>query len=329
MERRVEKHFMNRALITGINGQDGYYLSEFLLSKGYEVYGMSRSGLLAPQLNENIVCVKGDLVDKDSLTRCIEESNPVEVYNLGGVSSVGESWRVPESTNDINGVAVLRMLEIIKNYNKSIKFYQASTSEMYGKPIEAPQDETTQFHPRSPYGVSKLFGHWITKNYRESYDMFACSGILFNHESERRPERFVTRKISKGVAKIFLGLEDHIVLGNIDGHRDWGYAPDYVEAMWLILQQEQPDDYVIATERSKSIKDFLVAAFECVNIYDWEKHIKQDKRYMRPLDVDNIVGDCAKAKKVLGWKPKVTFEKMAEKMVVNDIALLRQKMSDD
>jgi len=320
---------MKRALITGINGQDGYYLSEFLLLKGYKVYGMSRTGLKGNHLNESIICVAGNLTDKKSLIGCLEEVDPDEVYNLGGISSVGASWQAPEYTNDINGVGVLRLLDAIKNYNKSIKFYQASTSEMYGKPLEAPQNEATQFHPRSPYGVSKLFGHCITRNYRESYGMFACSGILFNHESERRPEKFVTRKISKGVAKIYLGLEDHLVLGNIDGRRDWGYAPDFVEAMWLILQQEQPDDYVIATEKINSIRNFLAAAFECVNIRDWEKYIRYDERYMRPLDVDNVVGDCTKAKKILGWRPKVTFEKMAEKMVMNDIALLRQDAHHD
>jgi len=317
---------MKTAFITGINGQDGYYLSEFLLLKGYRVYGMSQSGLGSRRLNKSIICLKGNLTDKDSLTRCIEESNPDEVYNLGGISSVKESWRLPELTNDINGVAVLRLLEAIKKYNKTIKFYQASTSEMYGKPATAPQNETTQFYPRSPYGASKLFGHWITKNYRESYGIYACSGILFNHESEIRPEKFVTRKISKGVAKIFLELEDYIVLGNIDGHRDWGYAPDFVEAMWLMLQQDKPDDYVIATEKSRSIKDFVIAAFSSVGIDDWEKHVKQDKKYMRPLDIDNVVGDCTKAKKNLGWKPKVTFEAMAARMVINDIKLLKQKI---
>ena len=321
---------MKNVLITGINGQDGYYLSEFLLTKGYKVYGMSRPNFVEntslPQLSKEVMCVTGDLADKASLFRCVEESDPDEVYNLGGISSVGNSWRIPEIINNINGMGVLRLLEVVKDYNKSIKFYQASTSEIYGKPTEAPQNEMTPFYPRSPYGISKLFGHWITKNYRESYDMFTCNGILFNHESERRKEEFVTRKISKGVAKIFLGLEDYIVLGNIDGKRDWGYAPDFVEAMWLILQQDNPDDYVIATERSNSLRDFLTVAFGCVGISDWEKHIKQDEKYMRPMDVDNLVGNCTKAKKVLGWKPKITFEEMAEKMVMNDIKLLREKM---
>ena len=321
---------MKKALITGINGQDGYYLSEFLLTKGYRVYGMSRLNFVNTtsflQLNKEVRCITGDLANKTSLLKCIEESDPDEVYNLGGISSVKNSWRIPEKINNINGMGVLRLLETIKDYNKSIRFYQASTSEIYGKPTEAPQNETTQFYPRSPYGISKLFGHWITKNYRESHNMFACNGILFNHESERRKEEFVTRKISKGVAKIFLGLEDQIVLGNIDGRRDWGYAPDFVEAMWLMLQQDNPDDYVVATERSSSIRDFLTVAFECVGIHDWEKYIKQNEKYMRPMDVGNLIGDCTKAKKVLGWKPKVTFEEMAEKMVMNDIELLRKKV---
>jgi GDPmannose 4,6-dehydratase len=314
------------ALITGIHGQDGFYLSRLLLEKGYVVYGMTRRSPTTndlDQLGKEIKYVVGDLSDSTSLYDCIRESNPNEIYNLGGISSVGNSWHIPEKINNINGMGVLRLLETIKDYDKNIKFYQASTSEIYGKPENAPQNEKTQFYPRSPYGISKLFGHWVTKNYRESHNMFTCNGILFNHESERRKEEFVTRKISKGVAKIHLGLKDHITLGNIDGKRDWGYAPDFVEAMWLMLQQDHPDDYVIATEKSNSIRDFLNVAFGYIGIGDWNKYIKQDKRFMRPMDVDNLVGDCSKAKEILGWQSKVSFKEMAEKMVMNDIVLLK------
>ena len=242
--------------------------------------------------------------------------------NLGAMSFVGESWNTPETTGNIDGLGVLRMLEAIREYGKPIKFYQASTSEMFGRVTETPQIETTRFYPRSPYGVSKLYGHWITKNYRESYDMFACSGILFNHESERRGKEFVTRKITDGVAKIHLGLADHIALGNLDAKRDWGYAPDYVEAMWMMLQHDVPDDYIIATGKSYSIKRFLTKAFSCIGIQDWERYVVEDSRFLRPAEVDVLIGDCSKARRILGWKPKVSFDEMVSRMVANDIRLL-------
>ena len=273
---------MNKtALITGINGMDGSHLADLLLTKGYTVYGMERRSSTPNRTNtkhleEKITFLNGDLTDQNSLLRCLKESNPDEVYNLASQSFVGESWNTPEQTSDVTGLGVLRMLEAIREYNPKIKFYQASSSEMFGRMVENPAKETTPFYPRSPYGVAKLYGHWITKNYRESYDMFACSGILFNHESERRGIEFVTRKISDGVARIKLGLADHITLGNLDSKRDWGYAPDYVEAMWMMLQQDNPEDYVIATGETHSIRDFLTEAFNHVGITDWEPYIKQD-----------------------------------------------------
>ena len=262
------------------------------------------------------------MIDQNSLLRCLKDSNPDEVYNLAAQSFVGESWNTPENTSEITGMGVLRMLEAIREYNSSIKFYQASSSEMFGKMTVFQANENTNFYPRSPYGVAKLFGHWMTKNYRESYDMFACSGILFNHESERRGIEFVTRKISNGVARIHLGLSDHISLGNLDAQRDWGYAPDYVEAMWLMLQQDIPDDYVIATGTKYSIRDFLTAAFEVIGIEDWGPFVKQDPRFMRPAEVDVLLGDYSKAKETLGWEPKTSFEDLVKIMVKNDITLL-------
>ena len=247
-----------RALITGINGMDGSHLADLLLEKGYEVYGMERRTSSPNRTNTShlegkITFLHGDLTDQNSLVRCLKESEPNEVYNLGSQSFVGESWNTPEQTSDVTGLGVLRMLEAIREYGKEVRFYQASSSEMFGRMVENPATENTPFYPRSPYGVAKLYGHWITKNYRESYDMFACSGILFNHESERRGIEFVTRKITDGVAKIHLGLQDKIILGNLDSYRDWGYSPDYCEAMWLMLQQDTPDDYVIATNETHSI----------------------------------------------------------------------------
>ena len=257
---------MKRALITGINGMDGSYLADSLLDKGYEVYGMERRSSSKNRTNTShlegkITFVNGDLGDQNSLVRCLRESDPHEVYNLGAQSFVGESWNTPEQTSDVTGLGVLRMLEAMREYGKKVKFYQASTSEMFGRMVENPANENTPFYPRSPYGVAKLYGHWITKNYRESYDMFNVSGILFNHESERRGIEFVTRKITDGVARIHLGLQDKIILGNLDAKRDWGYAPDYCEAMWLMLQQEKPDDYVISTGETHSIREFLHYAF--------------------------------------------------------------------
>jgi GDPmannose 4,6-dehydratase len=317
---------MKKALITGINGMDGSYLADLLLEKGYEVYGMERrcsspNRTNTKHLEDRITFIKGDLTDQNSLTRCLKESDPDEVYNLGSQSFVGESWNTPEQTSDVTGMGVLRMLEAIREYGKPIKFYQASTSEMFGK-MEKFANEDTKFHPRSPYGVAKLYGHWITTNYRESYDMFNCSGILFNHESERRGIEFVTRKITDGVAKIHLGLQDKIILGNLDAKRDWGYAPDYVEAMWLMLQQDEPNDYVIATGETHSIGDFLDCAFQHIGIMNWEALIGQDPRYMRPADVFYLAGDSTKAREELGWKPKTSFEELVSKMVTNDIKIL-------
>ena len=253
------------------------------------------------------------------------KSNPHEVYNLAAQSFVGESWNTPEQTGDVTALGALRMLEAIREYDldKRIRFYQASTSELYGRMVENPAKETTPFYPRSPYGVAKLYGHWITKNYRESYDMFNVSGILFNHESERRGIEFVTRKITDGVAKIHLGLEDYITLGNLDAKRDWGYSPDYVQSMWMMLQQSEPDDYVIATGKEHTIREFLDAAFAAVDITDWKKYVLQDERYMRPAEVAVLCGDSTKAKEKLGWTPTTSFEEMVRRMVKNDIKLLR------
>ena len=317
---------MKRALITGINGMDGSHLADLLLSKDYEVYGMERRSSSKNRTNTahlegKITFVSGDLSDQNSLFRVLKESDPDEVYNLGSQSFVGESWNTPEQTSDVTGLGVLRMLEAIREYGKPIKFYQASTSEMFGKMIKF-ANEDTKFHPRSPYGVAKLYGHWITVNYRESYDMFNTSGILFNHESERRGIEFVTRKITDGVARIHLDLQDKVILGNLDTKRDWGYAPDYVQAMWLMLQQDEPRDYVIATGETHSLEELLVIAFSEIGITDWKKYVGQDERYMRPADVFYLAGDSSKAREELGWKPFVTFEEMVSKMVENDVELL-------
>lgn len=316
-----------KALITGVNGMDGSHLADLLLEKHYEVYGMERRSSIKNRSNTGhlegkVTFVDGDLSDQHSLLRIVKEINPHEVYNMAAQSFVGQSWQTPEYTSNVTGLGVLRMLEAIREVNKSIKFYQASSSEMFGKMIENPSNENSPFYPRSPYGVAKLYGHWITKNYRESYDIFACSGILFNHESERRGIEFVTRKISDGVARIHLGLSDHITLGNLDAKRDWGYAPDYVEAIWLILQQDQPDDYVIATGETRSIREFLDVAFNHIGIKNWEKYIKSDPRFMRPAEVDVLRGDYSKAKDKLGWTPKTSFEELVRKMVENDIKLI-------
>ena len=320
-----------RALITGINGMDGSHLTEFLLDKGYTVYGLERRSSGETRANilhiqDRIKFIKGDLTDQNSLVRALKESNPDEVYNLAAQSFVGESWNTPEHTSEVTGLGVLRMLEAIREYGSSkIKYYQASSSEMFGRMVENPSKETTPFYPRSPYGVAKLYGHWITKNYRESYDMFACSGILFNHESERRGLEFVTRKITNGIAKIHLGLADHIALGNLDAKRDWGYAPDYVEAMWLMLQQDQADDYVIATGETRSIREFLDEAFSCVGISDWSTYVKLDVQFVRPAEVDVLRGDATKARIELGWQPKTSFKEMVKKMVTNDIKQLQNR----
>ena len=321
---------MKRALITGINGMDGSHLADLLLEKGYEVYGMERRTSSPNRTNTShlegkITFLNGDLTDQNSLVRCLKESNPNEVYNLGAMSFVGESWNTPEQTSDVTGLGVLRMLEAIREYGKEVKFYQASSSEMFGRMVENPANERTPFYPRSPYGVAKLYGHWITKNYRESYDMFACSGILFNHESERRGIEFVTRKITDGIARIHLGLQDKIMLGNLDSYRDWGYAPDYCEAMWLMLQQDTPDDYVISTGETHSIREFLDAAFKHIGIDDWSNYVGQDPRFMRPAEVDVLRGDSTKAQTNLNWKPKTSFEDLVGKMVSNDIKIIGGK----
>jgi GDPmannose 4,6-dehydratase len=318
---------MKRALITGINGMDGSHLADFLLKKKYKVFGMERrtsspNRTNTRHLEDTITFVNGDLTDQNSLVRVLRESNPDEVYNLGAQSFVGESWNTPEQTSDVTGLGSLRILEAIREYGKNVKFYQASTSEMFGKMVENPANENTPFYPRSPYGVAKLYAHWMTKNYRESYDMFNVSGILFNHESERRGIEFVTRKISNGVAKIHLGHTDHISLGNLDSKRDWGYAPDYVESMWKMMQHETPEDFVVATGTAYSIREFLDIAFKWVGIDSWEKHIKQDPRFMRPAEVDVLRGDSSKARDLLDWKPKTSFDMLVQRMVSNDVRRL-------
>ena len=323
---------MKRALITGINGMDGSHLADFLLEKGYKVYGMERHSSVKNRTNtkhlesqENFEFITGDLTDSTSLLSALAISQPDEVYNLGSQSFVAESWNTPEQTSNVTGLGALRVLDSIRTLDLDTKFYQASTSELFGRMVENPATEKTPFYPRSPYGVSKLYAHWIVKNYRESYNMFNTCGILFNHESERRGIQFVTRKITDGVARIKLGFENHISLGNLDAKRDWGYAPDYVESMWLMLQQDKPDDFVIATGKSHSIREFLSAAFEVVGILDWDKYIKQDPRFMRPAEVDVLRGDSTKAKYELGWEPKTNFKKLVRNMVDYDMALVDPK----
>ena len=318
------------ALITGINGMDGSHLADFLLEKNYKVYGLERRASVKNRTNthhleDKITFLMGDLTDQNSLLRALKTSNPDEVYNLAAQSFVGESWNTPEQTSDVTGMGALRMLEAIREFDKPIKFYQASTSELYGRMVENPAKETTPFYPRSPYGVAKLYAHWITKNYRETYDMFNVSGILFNHESERRGLEFVTRKITNGVARISLGKSDSISLGNLDSRRDWGYAKDYVEAMWMMLQLDSPDDYVIATGEAHSIREFLDIAFNFVGIKDWSTYVKQDPRYFRPAEVDVLRGDYSKAKKDFGWEPKTSFKELIEIMLKNDIKILKDR----
>ncbi len=320
---------MKRALITGITGQDGSYLAEFLLGKGYRVYGLIRRSSTVHlerihHLEDKIITLPGDLLDQNSLVSALKESDPDEVYNLGAQSFVAASWSQPILTGEITGLGVTSLLESIKAVKPDAKFYQASTSEMFGKVQASPQNEKTPFYPRSPYGVSKLYGHWITVNYRESYNIFACSGILFNHESPRRGFEFVTRKITSTIAKIKWGLADRLSLGDLDPERDWGFAGDYVESMWLMLQQDEPDEYVVATGVAHSVRDFVKLAFECADM-NWEDYVDIDKQFFRPAEVNNLVGDATKARKRLGWEPKVTFEELIKMMVESDLVLFSRK----
>lgn len=319
-----------RALVTGVTGQDGSYLAEFLLDKGYEVYGMVRRSSVEnfnriEHIRDKLKFVQADLLDQLSIIDAIKESRPDEIYNLGAMSFIPISWKQPVLTGEFTGLGVTRMLEAARHMNKNVKFYQASSSEMFGKAREIPQNEKTPFYPRSPYGVAKVYGHYMTVNYRESYDMFACSGILFNHESPRRGLEFVTKKVTYGAAKIKLGLADSLYLGNLDAKRDWGYAEDYIEAMWLMLQQNTPEDYVISTGESHSVKEWVEASFRCLDL-DWRKYVKIDKRFIRPVDVDLLVGDSSKAEKKLGWKTKVNFNELVKIMVEYDYNYLKKQM---
>ncbi|MBI3624368.1 GDP-mannose 4,6-dehydratase [Candidatus Saccharibacteria bacterium] len=326
-----------KALITGITGQDGSYLAELLLDKGYEVYGIIRrtSTFTTDRIDHiyqdpherklRLRLIYGDLADSSVVNQIIKDVKPDEIYNLGAQSHVRVSFDIPEYTGDIVALGTLRLLDAIRESGVSTKFYQASSSEMFGNAQEIPQNEDTPFYPRSPYGVAKLYAHWITVNYRESYDMFACSGVLFNHESPRRGETFVTRKITHAVANIKLGLQDEVYLGNLGAKRDWGYAKEYVEAMWLMLQQAKPDDYVIATGQTHTVQEFLEHAFDYAGL-DWKKHVKIDKRYFRPAEIDMLIGDASKAKRKLGWEPKVKFDELVKIMVDADMKSLQDKL---
>jgi len=326
---------MPRAFITGITGQDGQHLAEFLHGKGYEVFGMVK-GQNNPRMVQMrdefhyVEPVPGDLADLPSLVKALEYSRPDEVYNLGAISFVALSFNQAELTANITGLGVLRMLEAIRMVggaqNNPIRFYQASSSEMFGKVRETPQTEKTPFHPRSPYGCAKVFGHDIVVNYRESYDMFACSGILFNHEGPRRGLEFVTRKVTNSVARIHLGLQQEIVLGNLDSKRDWGFAGDYVKAMWKMLQQDAPDDFVVATGKAYSIEDLVRLAFAEVGIEDWQRYVRQDPKFFRPAEVDLLIGDPTKAREKLGWEPEVQFPELIKMMVANDLAVEGAKL---
>ena len=323
------------ALITGITGQDGSYLAELLLSKGYMVYGLIRrtssfnTGRIdhlyqdPHEQNPHLRLVYGDLNDASSLNHIVKTLKPAEIYNLGAQSHVKVSFEIPEYTAEITGLGTIRLLEAIRDCGLKTKFYQASSSEMYGKVLESPQCEATPFYPRSPYGVAKVYGYWITVNYREAYGIHASNGILFNHESPRRGETFVTRKITMALARIKLGIQKELFLGNLDSKRDWGFAGDYVEAMWLMLQQKSGDDYVVATGVTHSVKEFLQESFEYVKL-DWKKYVKIDKRYFRPTEVDLLLGDASKARKVLKWKPKVNFKGLVRMMVDSDMEIVRR-----
>ncbi len=317
---------MPTAIVTGITGQDGSYLADFLLTKGYRVVGMVRRSSTVTfgrieHIQDDIEIIQGDLHDQSSLVSVIEEYCPDEVYNLAAQSFVPTSWKQPVLTGEVTALGVTRMMEAIRLVKPDTRFYQASSSEMFGKVREVPQSEATPFYPRSPYGVAKVYGHWITVNYRESYNLYGCSGILFNHESPRRGLEFVTRKITHGVARIKLGLADELRLGNLESRRDWGFAGDYVEAMWMMLQQEQPDDYVICTGKTHSVREFCDAAFKHVGL-NYEDYVVQDERFYRPAEVDLLVGDPMKAYQAIGWKPKVSFESLVEMMVDADLRLL-------
>lgn len=318
---------MPTALITGITGQDGSYLAEFLLEKGYNVVGMVRRTSTVnfhrvAHIQDRLTLVPGDLGDQISLIRILEEYKPDEIYNLAAQSFVQTSWNQPVFTGDVTALGVTRVLDAIRIVDPKIRFYQASSSEMFGKVVEVPQKETTPFYPRSPYGVAKVYGHWITINYRESYDLHASSGILFNHESPRRGLEFVTRKITYHVAQIKMGLADELRLGNLDARRDWGFAGDYVKAMWLMLQQDKPDDFVVATGETYSVEEFLQEAFGYVNL-DWHDYVVQDPRFMRPAEIDLLVGDPSKAGRQLGWEPTVSFSELVKMMVESDLSLIQ------
>jgi GDPmannose 4,6-dehydratase len=318
-----------RALITGITGQDGSYLAEFLLAKDYEVIGMVRrtstiNFTRIQHIQDKVTLISGDLLDQGSLISTVQECQPHEIYNLAAQSFVPASWKQPVFTGNVTGLGVTRMLEAIRTVDPQIRFYQASSSEMFGKVREVPQSETTPFYPRSPYGVAKVYGHWITVNYRESYDLYACSGILFNHESPRRGLEFVTRKVTYNVAKIRLGLADQLALGNLDSRRDWGFAGDYVHAMWLMLQQEKPDDYVVGTGETHAVQELCEVAFSHAGL-NWRDYVVQDPRFMRPAEVDLLISDPTKAKEKLGWVPGVTFIDLIRMMVDADTELLKEE----
>lgn len=318
-----------RAFITGVTGQDGSYLAELLLEKGYKVYALRRRTSIPildniAHIQDEIEFIEGDLLDLGSLIRAIQIAKPDEVYNLAAQSFVGSSWDQPILTGQVTALGVANMLEAVRIAKPDARFYQASSSEMFGKVKEVPQRETTPFHPRSPYGVAKVYGHWITVNYRESYGMFACSGILFNHESPRRGIEFVTRKVTDGVARIKLGLQNELRLGNLDARRDWGFAGDYVKAMWLMLQQDEPDDYVVATGETHSVQELVEIAFRHVGL-DWRDHVVVDEKYVRPAEVDLLIGDASKAREKLGWRQEVSFEELVRMMVDSDLALLQKR----
>jgi len=327
---------MKRALITGITGQDGSYLAEFLIHQGYEVWGVIRrsSSFNTARIEHiyqdphepgvRLIGVYGDLNDASSLNKILRDIQPEEIYNLGAQSHVRVSFDVPEYTGEVTGLGTLRILEAVREVGLRPRFYQASSSELYGKALEVPQTEKTPFYPRSPYACAKAYAYYITVNYRESYGLFACNGILFNHESPRRGETFVTRKITRAATRIKLGLQEKLYLGNLDARRDWGYAKDYVEAMWLMLQQNEPGDYVIATGKQHSVGEFVEEAFGLLDL-DWRKHVATDPRYLRPAEVDSLLGDASKARRVLGWQPRITFQELVRMMVESDLALARRE----